>query len=868
MAPDAYNIVGRVRGNCHRGKYVLKNTKVAWQEYGVVTVKRHVVIFTILLTLIMPGLVAFGSPPRQDELSLSVSAGYNGYFRQGQWTALRVALVNTGDNLTGQLRVRTSGTSGLNEVIYRTPVDLPGGSRKQIFLYVSLESYTTRVRVEITDHDGRVVETANVNVRMANDPDTLYAVVTESPYGAVDMTGHAPGVGSAYQTNWELADIPPLAEALEGLDVMLFHDVDTGAMSAEQVSAVSNWVLSGGHLIIAGGDAWQRTTAGLQDLLPVSLQGTTPAQSLAPLADYLRLPSDSLMGDITVTQTTPLESARVIVAVDSDTPLIVRSRHGGGVVDFLAVDPHAEPLRSWNDKNELWYTLVTSRGQRPSWSRGISSWSTAREATLTMTNTALPTFLQLCGFLVMYILLVGPVNYFVLKRLNRRELAWFTIPALIIGFSVLAYSVGFNLRGNTATVNRLTVVRVWNGEEQAELTSLIGVQSPRRNTYDVAVQHGYTLRTMPDSEEMGVPVTITEGTRYIADSIPIDAGMVASFAASGYVPAPPLESSVIWHLPDGRGQAAIYVSGSVTNTTGLTLEDTVVLIKGESRYLGTLEPNESASFTITVGPQDAAPLTLGNSLDEYTTYYGYRWQYSSPGWCFYYEGMPLTIMDVMRNEEFPCSVTGIGSRQQEVRRRYRLLGAMVVDTESSGGRGTGAYLFGWAQNPLLDVELIDKPQAEEDTTLYLFELPVQMEAQDAEIEIPPGLTVWEITDTNDPLTQLTISPTDFQVGNIGQAAFKFRPMPPLRLDAVSALVLEFQYQGQARVDLWNWEQGKWVELDLSNPNLGTGPTYIISHPEPYIGPEDTVSVRVRPVDTALYTNVEYIQIAYRGTLAE
>ena len=130
---------------------------------------------------------------------------------------------------------------------------------------------------------------------------------------------------------------------------------------------------------------------------------------------------------------------------EDGAPLIVRAAYGDGLVDFLAVDPQSEPLRSWNETKRLWYSLVASSGQKPSWSDGFVNWSTAREATLTTSNTVLPTFLQLCGFLTLYIVLVGPLNYLVLRRLNRRELAWFTIPALI-ACSACWPTVRFNLR--------------------------------------------------------------------------------------------------------------------------------------------------------------------------------------------------------------------------------------------------------------------------------------------------------------------------------------------------------------------------------------------------------------------------------------
>ena len=41
-----------------------------------------------------------------------------------------------------------------------------------------------------------------------------------------------------------------------------------------------------------------------------------------------------------------------------------------------------------------------------------------------------------------YILLIGPINYLVLRRLDRREWAWVTMPVLIVVFAVGAYGFG------------------------------------------------------------------------------------------------------------------------------------------------------------------------------------------------------------------------------------------------------------------------------------------------------------------------------------------------------------------------------------------------------------------------------------------
>ncbi|MBN1681899.1 MAG: hypothetical protein JW966_16600 [Anaerolineae bacterium] len=826
--------------------------------------KHRLFALSLFLVLVTPGLVAF-APPQQDQsaIDITVSAGYGGYYRAGQWLALRITISNTGDNLDGHLRVRTDEQSGFADITYRTPIDLPQGARKQVFLYVSPDSYTRRLAVEVVDQNGDTIKRRETNIEMVGRGDVLYAVVTDSPFGAVDLTGDSPGTGRAFQANWRIEDIPPLADALSGLDVLLFHDVNTGPLTTEQVTAIERWVLAGGHLIVTGGDSWQRTTAAFTDLLPVTLQGTTPVQSLAALADYLGVSAQDVYEETTLTRSTPTDTARTLVTADG-IPLVVRGFLGDGVIDFVAVDPNTEPLRSWDKQSLLWSTLVSSTGQQPSWARGFSSWTIARDATLTTSNTVLPTLLQLCGFLFLYIALIGPINYLVLKRVNRRELAWFTIPVLIVTFSFLAYSVGFNLRGNIATVNRMTVVRVWPQAEQAQTLDLIGIQSPRRATYDIAVDRGYVLRPLPQNGTgLNVPVIINESTNYTAQSIPIDAGMVASFSASGYIPAPSLDASAIWHL---RADRTLTVSGSITNTTGMVLENAVVLIKGESRFLGTLDPEETRTFEISIGPQDPGPLSIGNPLNQYGLQYpsSASWPYSSSSnWCFSPEGLALTVPDVMRNEPFSCSSHNISDEQHETRRRYRLLGSLIVDTDISGGRDANVYLFAWTRASTTAVTLLDRPQTDEDTTLYIFELPTTVEPQDAQVEIPPALTTWTLTETGNPRTIREITPTRFRLVEDSQAVFEFMPMPAARLQTVDELIVNFQAQGPLTLAIWDWPNEEWRDIPVYPDVVATR----IDDPEVFIGPENAVRLRIESQDDTSYNQVDYVKVSYRGQLA-
>jgi hypothetical protein len=427
----------------------------------------------------------------------------------------------------------------------------------------------------------------------------------------------------------------------------------------------------------------------------------------------------------------------------------------------------------------------------------------------------------------------------------------------------LAYQVGFNLRGNEPIVNRLAVVRVWHDSDDAQVISLIGVQSPRRTTYDVVAEPGYTLRTLPEEGVgLNVPVLINEGTRYRAEDVLIDAGMVGSFVASGYTAAPRLEVSAAWHLSD----QAPRVLGSVTNTTGIRLQDAVLLVKGEARELGSLEPGQTLSFDITLGPQDSGPLSLGSSTFRFTNYAYTPWGYSTnvPGGCFSYQGISLTIPDVMRGKRFSCSAGNVTAAQQETRRRYKLLSSLIVDRDLSGGRGAGAYLFAWANAPLVPVGVEAKNYNTEDTTLYIFDLPITVRSETAVVEVPPALTTWAISAKDDPATLLEISPNSFQITDNTQAAFEFRPLPEMRLAEVEDLSIRFIGRGPLQVELWNWDYRFWVPVQL-DPNSDTT---LVDRAASFTGPENEVRVRVLSTDDSQYTQVEYIKIGYRGRLPD
>jgi hypothetical protein len=185
----------------------------------------------------------------------------------------------------------------------------------------------------------------------------------------------------------------------------------------------------------------------------------------------------------------------------------------------------------------------------------------------------------------------------------------------------------------------------------------------------------------------------------------------------------------------------------------------------------------------------------------------------------------------------------------------------MTDQEPSGGRGDSVYLAGWTSTSPVNVELAGAPYQTEDTTLYLFRLPTTLQATTDEVEVPYSFLTWQATDES---SERQIAPYCLTVQAGEQDVFRYNPLPTLRLKDVTSLriVISGPFPSQGIISLWDWTQGKWVDMKV-NSQVTT-----VTDPQPFVGPENAVQVMIAPV--AGYNQVAYdrIDIALRGHLAD
>lgn len=818
-------------------------------------------------------LAAGGRMPAQDVtplLTLAVSAGYEGLFRENTWLPLLVRASNDGDDFTGRLVVRpeTSGSALTNT--FSAPLDLPTGSRKAVFLYITARSFATQVRVELLDDaTGAVVAAQPANLRAVLPQDQLHVVISGAATGTVDLTSvHAGGYG-AFQAGWGLDNLPDEPAALEAIDTLLFSDIDTGSLSLTQRAAIANWVAGGGHLIVTGGANWQAAAAGLADLLPLSPTSSATVNNLDALAALAG--GGALRGDAVAATGTLAPDAEVLAAAPDDLPLLARRAFGLGTVDYLAVDPLAGPLRAWPRLGDMWFTLAASRPPIPGWTHGFINTERAVAAVSIFPGyDPLPTVLPLLGFLLLYLLLVGPLNFVVLRRLNRLEFAWVTIPLLIAAFSALAWAVGFNLRGTTATINRLAVVQSWNGHDQAQVDRLLGLLSPRRANYTLTMTDGSMLRpllggtqTNPFASSIQAGTDIRQTETFQAYDFPVDASFVSTFAASASLPRPEISGQAALFYDPVLGERVM--RGSIRNNSEVTLSDPVILTQGVTlRLEQPLEPGAIRAFELVLAnvAQPAAPSPLERTLETPITRISLRTASAVQS--------EQTVIDILGPERYDIRAytapPGRTPEAQERRLRQLFLSSFILDQYGSTARGDRAFLAGWAQTLPPALALEGAAWEEMGETLYLIELAVDAETPSGEVVIGLSRFTWTA------LERTGLSSTAAPAGLVMQpgdtVAFRFTPQPGALLDEVRTLHILADGTTAARVglpvEIWDWVAAEWIPVELV-PLAGTNSAgYLISNPARFLGPGNAVQLRLTADPLGAFLRVERLGVEQVG----
>ncbi|HEX5015372.1 MAG TPA: hypothetical protein VFV72_14580 [Candidatus Limnocylindrales bacterium] len=608
-----------------------------------------------------------------------------GHARLGSWLAIEVELQNEGAPVTGELRLQGGAQGGTR---FSMPVDLPSPSDKRFMLYAQPPSFGQQIEVLLVSGN-QTIARQKVAFTIHDPTQLTIGVVAANPSGIVSGI-QLPAVQNTANPviiPLDVADLPDRIEAWSALDRLIWQDVDSNTLTSEQVTALRGWLALGGRLIVVGGTAGPGVLSGFPDAIlpyrPATTLDVAPASLAALLAeipdgaaDVPAMSGELLRGRALVT------SGDRVVAADA--------AYGGGGVTVIGLDPTVGWIAETQATVALWRNLIPAR---TGVTTGTGDDTQIVGAVSDLPALQLPPIGGLVLLLLGYIALIGPINYLVLRRLDKREWAWVTMPALIAIFAAGAYAYGAALRGSDIIVNEVAIVRGAPGATEGAAQVYLGVFSPTRGTYQVALPSGALLSAPVNGDffgGQGTVLDVVQGQPARVRNLAVGFGSLRTVRAETQAEVPLITADL--ELAGG------VVSGTIRNDSTKILESPAIVL----------------GSSVVVLP-DIAPAAMGAvNLRVATT------AFQTP------------LSDKVVGQVFFNDAVASNDRQRRNQTRHRIIDQLTYDPmfgNLSQLPSDVPVLLAWGRDPVVDVEIEGQRPTRAANVLYY--IPVSMRVRGA-----------------------------------------------------------------------------------------------------------------------------------------
>lgn len=277
------------------------------------------------------------------------------------------------------------------------------------------------------------------------------------------------------------------------LDLLVLHDAPLDELTTDQARALTEYVRQGGTVLLTGSTQGWYSHPVLASFAPVragppqqvtNLPGLSGAYGAFRRADpFLVLP---LANGAPAMEGVQPGIGREIVRFDS----------GFGRAFVVGCDLRHAPFDTWTGRRGFWSDLLL---RSPRWFQEDAS--TFPAATSVQQRESLfqqmarlinpyPPFGLILGLAILFLVVVGPLNYTILGRLRRTLLLVVTVPGISLAFLGLIVMLGYGLKGTSTVVHSARLLSTRSGLGSARETHLFSLFSPSTRTYDLDLEAG------------------------------------------------------------------------------------------------------------------------------------------------------------------------------------------------------------------------------------------------------------------------------------------------------------------------------------------------------------------------------------------
>jgi len=617
------------------------------------------------LLVLMCASVAGGA--RDIEFSVDFDCGWDRYYRPMEWTPIEISIDSDLTEPFGGTFIVSAPQDGLNRLNVMHRFVLTPDSPQNLPLVSKFAFGMGRCNLEIRDQRGRTqwehtvdmwdYNAQNRPLRAVQASDLLIGTIGQPRFGllrvprdTVCLSGR--GQGKVYVGGKVPRMVPWDWTGFASLDVLVLYDPDWMLLRSQQTQAISEWVSNGGTLLVILGRHPLPDDNPLARMIPFDRGEPRQVEISSETLARWGLEADA---SETVTAwalfSKPGSSVLEATRVGEAGYVYGLGCAGFGRVAVLAFDPAELSQTHMARTANFWAAQIgwclgdkpDSPGPRKSQTLGGAGSANGRGRTIAVasdveeesqpsgknenryrismaqraSNQVMEHLYQLAEMrplsiwwviltLTALALVLGPVDYMVLKRLDRLPYTWLTSTGWIVLFTVGAYYGVQALRGGSMQLRAVSVLDGIANSDCAWATYYTGLYSPRSADYELegfGEQRQWWSGVAPSQEEMwshqqGAAMRqircVQEDGANVPISVPINIWTVQSLLTESRLERMPLTVNV-----ERAGDRCIV---EITNLSDYPIRGGCVLLADAYVQFGLVQARSTQRFDVRVRP--------------------------------------------------------------------------------------------------------------------------------------------------------------------------------------------------------------------------------------------------------------------------
>lgn len=556
-------------------------------------------VMVLLMVILFGSSLSFGQ-----DVIVDLDMGIDGVFKNNAYTDLKISINNPGNNINGKVKV---GFNDYNnqvrfKVFYSRDVELPAGSDKEIIISVpvNFESFTStfkKATIILEDNNGKELYRVVKKVNGFREEDELFfGIFTENKKSVNSFAiVHTGGRNQSITFADFSKDFPASQMSFKGFRGLFIDSFDTNLLTEENKSEIVEYLKSGGKLVLFLDRDYKNNISGVLDVLELKKE------------------------DITYDEELTINNKEY-----NSTNGIYSKNFGNGSI--FIVGKSMESFRIQKDKNDL-IEFIT-QGDSYSYDNNYRDDSNFLRYRLRETLTAIPVVnfpktSRIFGILLLFSLTVGFINYFVLKKLDKRDFGWISIIAIILVFSTIITIWGGGNKFRKAVANNMSFITVENGVVK-DWRGYMGIVNNTANKLKISGDKKFYPKNQIKNIEYDSPQDQYE--------IEIGYGKEENFIEYNF--------SHIWDQKiisyDYDGDVSIDINANyiysdkgmvlkVKNGMDIDYKNVVIEKSGLYAFIGTIEANSEKEFNLDkLNYEDIYSVYDNNVSDDYKEFYNAR----------------------------------------------------------------------------------------------------------------------------------------------------------------------------------------------------------------------------------------------------